>query len=144
MKAKHITPILLLIIAVLLAFLIYQGRELNRVKIKTENEDSIVRIYVALSSEKHGREYALEDVEKILVKHFSGATVQETVGYYEGKREKSLNITIINCCDWKVSEKKFRNKVEELNSELTEKLGQEAILIELVSNDGVEGFQTIE
>lgn len=144
MRANHLTPVLLIIIAVLTAFLIYQSLELSKIKVKTENEDSIVRIYVALSSEKHGKEYTLEDVERILVKHFSGATVQETVGYYEGKREKSLNITIINCCDWKVSEKKFRRKVNELNSELTEKLGQEAILIELVSNDGVEGFQTIE
>ena len=31
-----------------------------------------------------------------------------------------------------------------LNKELTDKLGQDAILIELVSNEGVEGFETIE
>lgn len=144
MKAKHLTPLLLVVIAVLVVFLIYQSLELSKIKVKTENEDSIVRIYVALSSEKHDREYTLEDVEAILVKHFSGATIHETVGYYEGKREKSLNITIINCCDWKVSDEKFRKKVQELNGELKEKLGQEAILIELVSNDGVEGIQTIQ
>jgi PII-like signaling protein len=144
MQAKYLTHALLVIIAVLMIFLIFQNRELSTIKVKTENEDAIVRIYVALSSEKHGKEYKLEDVEKILVKHFSGATVQESVGYYEGKREKSLNITIINCCDWKVSDKKFRKKVEKLNKELTGKLGQDAILIELVSNDGIEGFQTIE
>ncbi len=144
MQAKYLTPALLVIIAVLMVFLIFQNRELSTIKVKTENEDTIVRIYVALSSEKHGKEYKLEDVEKILVKHFSGATVQETVGYYEGKREKSLNITIINCCDWKLSDKKFRKKIAKLNEELTDKLGQDAILIELVSNDGIEGFQTIE
>ncbi len=144
MQTKYLTPALLVIIAVLIIFLIFQNRELSSIKVKTGYEDSVVRIYVALSSDKNGKEYNLEDVEAILVKHFSGATVQETVGYYEGKREKSLNITIINCCDWKVSDKKFRKKVDELNKELTEKLGQEAILIELVSNEGMEGFQTIE
>jgi len=144
MKAKHLTPVLLIIIAVLIIFLIFQNRELSSIKVKTENEDTIVRIYVALSSEKHGKVYKPEDVEEILVKHFPSATVQETVGYYEGKREKSLNITIFNCCDWKVSDKKFRNKVAKLNEELTQKLGQEAILVELFSNDGREGFQTIE
>lgn len=141
---KYLTTTLLAVIVVLIIFLILQNRELNSIKIKTGYEDSVVRIYVALSSDKNGKEYTLEDVEAILVKHFSGATVQETVGYYEGKREKSLNITIINCCDWKVSDKKFREKIDELNKELTEKLGQEAILIELVSNDGMEGFQTID
>ena len=35
-------------------------------------------------------------------------------------------------------------KIDDLNKELTEKLGQEAILIELVSKNGLEGFQTIE
>ena len=110
---KYITPVLLLIIAALIVFLIIQNRELNKIKVSTGYEDSVVRIYVALSSEKHGKVYTLEDIEKILVRHFSGATVQETVGYYEGKREKSLNITIINCCDWKVSDSsKFRKKVE--------------------------------
>ena len=144
MHTKYLTPALLLVIAVLIGYLIFQNRELSSMKIKTGHEDSVVRIYVALSSDKNGKEYSLEDVEEILVKHFSGATVQETVGYYEGKREKSLNITIINCCEWKVSDKKFREKIDKLNKELTEKLGQEAILIELVSNDGIEGFQTIE
>lgn len=141
---KYLTTTLLAIIVVLIIFLIFQNRELSSIKIETGYEDSVVRIYVALSSDKNGKEYDLEDVEAILVKHFSGATVQETVGYYEGKREKSLNITIINCCDWKVSDKKFRKKIDELNKELTEKLGQEAILIELVSNEGMEGYQTIE
>lgn len=141
---KYLTTTLLAVIVVLIIFLILQKRELSSIKIKTGYEDSVVRIYVALSSDKNGKEYTLEDVEAILVKHFSGATVQETVGYYEGKREKSLNITIINCCDWKVSDKKFREKIDELNQELTEKLGQEAILIELVSKDGMEGFQTID
>ena len=141
---KYLTTALLAVIVVLIIFLILQKRELSSIKIKTGYEDSVVRIYVALSSDKSGKEYTLEDVEAILVKHFSGATIQETVGYYEGKREKSLNITIINCCDWKVSDKKFREKIDELNKELTENLGQEAILIELVSNNGMEGFQTIE
>ena len=141
---KYLTTTLLAVIVVLIIFLILQKRELSSIKIKTGYEDSVVRIYVALSSDKSGKEYTLEDVEAILVKHFSGATIQETVGYYEGKREKSLNITIINCCDWKVSDKKFREKIDELNKELTENLGQEAILIELVSNNGMEGFQTIE
>ena len=141
---KYMNLVLLIIILVLIAFLILQNRELSSIKLKTENEDTVVRIYVALSSEKHGREYSLEDVENIVVKHFSEASVKETVGYYEGKMEESLNITIINCCDWKVNEKKFREKVEQLNQELTEKLGQEAILIELVSSEGEEGFQTIE
>ncbi len=141
---KYLTTTLLAIIVVLIIFLIFQNRELSSIKIETGYEDSVVRIYVALSSDKNGKKYDLEDVEAILVKHFSGATVQETVGYYEGKREKSLNITIINCCDWKVSDKKFRKKIDELNKELTEKLGQEAILIELVSNEGMEGYQTIE
>lgn len=141
---KYLTTTLLAVIVVLIIFLILQKRELSSIKIKTGYEDSVVRIYVALSSDKNGKEYTLEDVEAILVKHFSGATVQETVGYYEGKREKSLNITIINCCDWKVSDKKFREKIDELNQELTEKLGQDAILIELVSKDGMEGFQTID
>ena len=141
---KYMNLVLLIIIAVLIAFLILQNRQLSSIKLKTENEDTVVRIYVALSSEKHGSEYSLEDVENIVLKHFSEATVKETVGYYEGKMEESLNITIINCCDWKLSEKKFREKVEQLNQELTEKLGQEAILIELVSSEGEEGFQTIE
>lgn len=141
---RFVTPALLIIIAILILVLIYQNRELSSIKVKTENEDTIVRIYIALSSEKHGKEYKVEDVEEILVKHFSGATMQETVGYYKGKREKSLEITIINCCSWKEPDKKFRKKVEKLNKELTDKLGQQAILIELVSNDGIEGFETIE
>ena len=144
MKAKYLTPALLVIIAVLVILLILQNRELRSIKVKTENEDTIVRIYVALSSQKHGKDYKIEDVEKIVVKHFPDATVKETVGYYEGKREKSLNITIINCCDWKVSEEKFHKKLAELNEELTQKLGQEAVLVEFFSNEGREGFQTIE
>lgn len=138
------TPALLIIIAILILVLIYQNTKLSSIKEQTGNEDAIVRIYIALSSEKHGKQYAIEDVEKILVKHFSGATMQETVGYYKGNREKSLEITIINCCDWKESDEKFRKKVEELNKELTDKLGQQSVLIELVSNDGIEEFETIE
>ena len=141
---RFITPALLIIIAILILVLIYQNRKLSSIKEQAESEDAIVKIYIALSSEKHGKEYRIEDVEKILVKHFSGATIEETVGYYKGKREKSLEITIINCCSWKESDKKFRKRVERLNKELTEKLGQKSVLIELVSNNNINGIETIE
>lgn len=141
---RFVTPALLLVIAILILVLIYQNRELSTIKVQTENEDAIVRIYIALSSGQHGKEYTAEEVEKILVKHFSGATMQETVGYYKGNRQKSLEITIINCCSWKESDKKFRKKVENLNKELTDKLGQQSVLVELVSNDNIDGFETIE
>ena len=141
---RFVTPALLILIAILILVLIYQNRELSTIKVQTENEDAIVRIYIALSSEQNGKEYTVEEVEKILVKHFSGATMQETVGYYKGNRQKSLEITIINCCSWKESDKKFRKKVENLNKELTDKLGQQSVLVELVSNNNIDGFETIE
>lgn len=141
---RFLTPALLIVIALLVLVLIYQSREMSSIKVQTENEDAIVRIYIALSSEKHGKQYSADDVEKMLVKHFSGATMQETVGYYKGKREKSLEITIINCCSWKESDKKFWKKVKNLNKELTDKMGQQSVLVELVSNNGIEGFETIE
>jgi len=141
---RFVTPALLIVIAILILVLIYQNRELSSIKVQTENEDAIVRIYIALSSEQNGKEYTVEEVEKILVKHFSGATMQETVGYYKGNREKSLEITIINCCSWKESDEKFWKKVKNLNKELTDRLGQQSVLIELVSNNNIDSFETIE
>jgi hypothetical protein len=141
---RFVTPALLIVIAILILVLIYQNRELSTIKVQTENEDAIVRIYIALSSEQNGKEYTVEEVEKILVKHFSGATMQETVGYYKGNREKSLEITIINCCSWKESDKEFRKKVENLNEELRDKLGQKSVLVELLSNNDIDGIETIK
>lgn len=77
-------------------------------------------------------------------KHFDGATLQEAIGFYKGEREKSLIITIANCCRWEKPKDQFRKSVNNLVLELRRELGQESILVEYSSYGETHIFEILE
>lgn len=109
-----------------------------------ENNGVIVRVYIGLNSNKLQREIEIEEVEEIISKHFDSATLQESTGFYEGEKERSLIITIINCCSWEEAEDNFRIKITNLASQLRGDLGQESILVEYLSNGRTEAFEVTD
>ncbi len=110
----------------------------------TDNNSAVARLYIGLSSSKLYREILVEEVEEIISRHFKAATVQESTGFYEGEKERSLIITIINCCRWKEPEEGFREKINNLASQLKNDLGQESILVEYISQGHSEIFEVLE
>lgn len=109
-----------------------------------DKNSAIVRIYVGLNSNKTQRDIEVEEVEEIISKHFSASTLQPSTGYYEGLKEKSLIVTIINCCRWVEPNEKFRNRINNLVLQLRDDLGQESILVEFVSNGRTEAFEVTD
>ncbi len=77
-------------------------------------------------------------------KHFDGATLQEAIGFYKGEREKSLIITLINCCRWEKPKDQFLGGVNNLVLELRCELGQESILVEHSSSGETHIFEILE
>jgi len=143
---KRIPPSLLLaVIIVLSAILIWQYRLAPSLQNDASNSnEAIARLYISLSSKTLQREYEINDVEKILANHFDGATMQEATGFYNGKRERSLVITIINCCRWEEPKEKFREKINYLVTQLRQDLGQESILVEYITPEKPEAFELYE
>ena len=112
---------------------------------KKEKDNTVItRIYVSLSSEKLKREFEIADVENILINHFNGATLQESLGFFNGKKERSLIVTIINCCGWEKPKDKFRESINNLVLELRHELGQESILVEHTSKGNTQIFEVLE
>ena len=109
-----------------------------------ENNNAIVRVYIGLSSSKLQREIEIEEVEEIISKHFDSATLQESIGFYEGEKERSLIITIVNCCSWEDQTERFQEKINNLALELKNDLGQESILVEYLSNEKTDAFEALE
>ena len=108
------------------------------------NNNAIARLYIGLNLNKLQREIEIEEVEDIISLHFSGYTINPSTGSYKGEREKSLIVTIINCCTWEQPKEIFRNKISNLVSHLKGELGQESILVEYLSNGKTEAFEVLE
>jgi len=90
---RRILPSLLLaVIIVLSAILILQSCATPPLtNDASSGNTAITRLYISLSSKRLQREYEVGDVEKILVNHFNGATMQESTGIHNGKmKEASL------------------------------------------------------
>lgn len=104
----------------------------------------ITRIYLSLSSEKLKREFEIADVENILINHFNGATLEESLGFFNGKKERSLTITIINCCRWEEPVEIFREKINNLVKHLRQDLGQKSILVEVNRTTDIQVFEVLE
>jgi len=143
---RRILPSLLLaVIIVLGAILILQSRSKPTLTKNTSNDNTaIARLYISLSSKILQRKYEIKDVEEILINHFSGATLQESIGFYKGKKERSLVITIINCCEWEEPKEKFREKIKNLVVQLKNDLGQKSILVEHITPGNSEAFEIYE
>lgn len=109
-----------------------------------KSNNAIVRIYIGLSSSKLQREINIEEVEEIISKHFNSATLQESMGFYKGEKERSLIITIINCCSWKDQTERFQEKISNLASQLKDDLGQESILVEYLYEGKSGAFEILE
>ncbi|GJM15976.1 MAG: hypothetical protein DHS20C13_13030 [Thermodesulfobacteriota bacterium] len=105
---------------------------------------AITRIYLSLSSEKLKREFEIADVENILINHFNGATLQESIGFFNRKKERSLTITIVNCCRWEEPIEVFREKINNLVKQLRNDLGQESILVEVNRTTDIQVFEVLE
>jgi hypothetical protein len=108
----------------------------------TTSNNIIVRLYIGLSSNIN--QVKIEDIENILGKHFDGATLQEAIGFYKKEREKSLIITLINCCRWEKPKDQFLGGVNNLVLELRCELGQESILVEHSSSGETHIFEILE
>jgi len=142
---KILPSLLLAVIIVLSAILILQSRSTPSLKNDASSGNTaIARLYISLSSKKLQREYEIGDVEKILVNHFNGATIQESTGFYNGKRERSLVITIINCCRWEEPIEEFQVKINNLVVQLRQDLEQESILVEHISPGDTQAFELYE
>jgi len=109
-----------------------------------DNNNAIARVYIGLSSNIKQRKYEIEDVENILANHFDGVTLQESVGFYNGEEERILTVTIINCCRWEESKEIFRDKINNLVTQLRQDLGQESILVEYITQERLEAFEVFE
>jgi hypothetical protein len=109
---RRILPSLLLaVIIVLSAILILQSCATPPLTNDASSGDTaITRLYISLSSKRLQREYEVGDVEKILVNHFNGATMQESTGIHHGKKERSLVITISIAAAGKSQRKSSRRK----------------------------------
>ena len=84
---KITLPILLVIILILSAALIYQNQlDYSSSGIAKDDGVSIVRIYLGMSSKELGKEFSVQDAENIIAKYFSGATLGESIGYYDENR----------------------------------------------------------
>jgi len=143
---RRILPSLLLaVIIVLSAILILQSCATPPLTNDASSTNTaITRLYISLSSKRLQREYEVGDVEKILVNHFNGATMQESTGIHNGKKERSLVITIINCCSWEEPKEKFQEKINNLVMQLRNDLGQESILVEYIAPGKTEAFELYE
>lgn len=117
---------------------------LHNGNVSNNTNDTIVRLYLGLSSENGEQEIEIGDVENILSNHFDGATLQEATGLYKGVREQSLIITIINCCTWQEPEEDFLNKLKVLVSELKLEFSQESILVEHTSSGETRVFEIMQ
>ncbi len=132
-------------IAPLMLLLMLQSCSAHSLKSEAfKDNTAITRIYVSLSSEKLRREFEIADVENILINHFNGATLQESLGFFNGKKERSLTITIINCCRWEEPIEIFREKINNLVKQLRQDLGQESILVEVNRTTDIQVFEVLE
>lgn len=58
-----------------------------------------------------------ELIEKIIGEHFKGFSITEQVGYYDGKREDSINIVIMAPAKDKFLIEDLAGKIRDLNSQ---------------------------
>lgn len=143
MKKNNLLSLFIIFIAVSSALLLQSCATVN-LKNNESNKNTIVRMYIGLSTNTVQEEIEIVDVENILLKHFDGATLQEANGFYKGKREKSLIITIINCCSWEKPREQFLASINNLVLELIDKLGQESILVEHSSSRKTQIIEVVE
>lgn len=143
MRRNQLLSLLIICIALIPACL-FQSCATANLNDKANSNNIIVRLYIGLSSNINQEEIEIEDIENILGKHFDGATLQEAIGLYKGEREKSLIITIANCCRWEKPKDQFRKSVNNLVLELRRELGQESILVEYSSYGETHIFEILE
>lgn len=94
---------------------------------------AIAKLFVGLApgkKSKREREWPAKMVEEIVLDYFGGATIDEAVGIYEGGRESTIEIILVNCCEWKEDIETFTKRVFELAEELQQKLEQDSVLVE--------------
>ncbi len=144
MRRKSPSLLLVAIIVLGAASILQSCSTVHLNKNTSESNSAVARLYISLSSKAHKREYEIKDVEKILANHFDGATMQEAAGLHNGKRERSLVITIINCCRWEESREKFKEKIDNLVLQLRQDLGQESVLVEYSAIEKTEVFEVYE
>jgi len=143
LKKNNLLSLYIIFIALGSAFLLQSCATVN-LKNNEPNNNTIVRIYIGLSTNTAQEEIEIVDVENILLTHFDGATLQEANGFYKGKREKSLVITIINCCRWERPREQFIESINNLVFQLRDKLGEESILVEHSSSGKTQIFEVLE
>ncbi|MGB2691952.1 MAG: hypothetical protein WBB48_11490 [Thermodesulfobacteriota bacterium] len=142
-RKNNLLSLFIILATICPAFLLQSCAKVN-LKNNESNKNIIVRMYIGLSSNKDQEEMEIVDVENILLKHFDGATLQEANGFYKGQREKSLVITIINCCSWEKPREQFLESINNLVLQLRDKLGQESILVEYSSSGKTQMFEVLE
>ena len=145
MKRNKLLSLFIIFIALDMAFLF---QSCARVDLDNSNNNNtnhtIARLYIGLSSDIDKEGIEIRDIENILGKRFDGATLQEATGFYKGQREKSLIITIINCCRWEQPQDQFLERIKHLATELRHELNQESILVEHTSSGEIQIFEIME
>jgi len=144
MRRRLLSLLLAIIIALSGTFILQSCSYVHLNNDSIDNNNAIARLYIGLSSNKLKREFEIADVEKIIASHFNAATLQESIGFYKGEREKSLIITIINCCRWEEPNKIFQEKINKLVVQLQQDLGQESILVEHILQGDARAFEVFE
>lgn len=136
----------IILIALGLGFLFQSCARVDLDNGNTSNNTShtIARLYVGLSSDTDKEGIETSAIENIMRKHFDGATLQEATGFYKGRREKSLIITIINCCSWEQPQDQFLKRIKLLASELRHELDQESVLVEQTYSGETRIFEIME
>ena len=107
-------------------------------------EKSYVKNIAFIIPTDHSAFDVIVDVENILINHFNGATLQESLGFFNRKKERSLIITIINCCGWEEPIEIFREKINIFVKQLRHEPGQESILVEHTSKGNTQIFEVLE
>lgn len=146
MKRNYILSIFIIITAIGSVFLLESCTRVNLYNSSDSNNtnNTIVRLYLGLSSDYKQQKIEMIDVEKILRNHFDGATLQKATGIYKGGKENSVIITIINCCRWEEPEEDFLENIKSLVRELKHELSQESILVEHTSSSSTQVFEILE
>ncbi len=143
MKRNKLLSLVLIFTAIGQAFLFHSCARVDS-NSNEINNNAIVRLYIGLSLNIDKKGIKIRDLENILVKHFDGATLQEASGFYKGQRERSLIITIINCCRWEQPEDQFLERIKHLADELRHELDQESILVEYTASGEIQIFEIME
>ena len=85
------------------------------------------KAYYYIGSNNTSKELELEKIEAIVSAHFEGFTASEVIGYWKGKKERTLKVEIVT--------EESNTSLVKIGKELKEKLEQESVLLEITQSN---------